>query len=357
VTRIRAGVALSLVALWMTTPARGDDALPVAVPPSHPYLGYVGRFTPDHKSAWNNSTVSVHVKARAVNAVLSGNKVHYVAVVDGGEPVKFRLEGGRKVYRIANDLPAGEHTVELVRVNESFFGTVTFRGLQLSAGGRVVKQPKRPARRIQVIGDSISAGYGNECERPADGFSAETENAYETYGPMAARELHADCVVLAWSGKGLYRNRGKGDRLKDVMPDYYDRTIAMDANSRWDHAKYVPDVVVVNLGTNDCDGGAPPADGFVAATKRFVARIRAVAPRAHVFLAGGPMLGGDKLKAVRANFERAIAEMRDPRVHYLDFAGLMAWPHDCGGHYHPKVQSHRKMAAKLVGEIRRYLKW
>lgn len=76
-----------------------------------------------------------------------------------------------------------------------------------------------------------------------------------------------------------------------------------------------------------------------------------------MFFAGGPMLNGQSHADVKSCVEKMAAELRDRKLYFLDFAGLMAWPNDFGGHYHPKVSSHEKMAKKLVDEIRTKVRW
>jgi len=58
--------------------------------------------------------------------------------------------------------------------------------------------------------------------------------------------------VIAWSGTGVVRNYGEPtQRSKDTMLDYYMGTLASSATYKWDFTKFVPDLVTINLGTND----------------------------------------------------------------------------------------------------------
>ena len=51
---------------------------------------------------------------------------------------------------------------------------------------------------MEVIGDSISCGYGNEAANEHEHFSPTTENAYFSYGAIAARAFNADYTCIAW---------------------------------------------------------------------------------------------------------------------------------------------------------------
>jgi hypothetical protein len=83
-------------------------------------------------------------------------------------------------------------------------------------------------------------------------FSDETENHYYTYAAITARNLKAQHVVVARSGIGIYRNYGAPKSgSDDCMPRMYPYTNFMDKSQQWDFSRYQPDVVCVNLGTND----------------------------------------------------------------------------------------------------------
>src|SRR5205807_2650882 len=106
-------------------------------------------------------------------------------------------------YEAATGLPNGEHTLELFKRSESFVFNIQLLGIQLEAGKKLLPPEPAAKRRIELIGDSITCGYGNECANEKEHFSLATENNYLAYGPLAARAVKADCVQIAWSGKKL----------------------------------------------------------------------------------------------------------------------------------------------------------
>ena len=109
-----------------------------------------------------------------------------------------------------------------------------------------------PERRIEFIGNSITCGYGVESENPSDPFTYETENHFYTYAARTARALKAQHLVVARSGIGVYRNYGAPrSGSKDCMPAMYEQVLFTDSTELWDHTLYTPDVVCINLGTND----------------------------------------------------------------------------------------------------------
>src|SRR5690606_10796393 len=65
----------------------------------------------------------------------------------------------------------------------------------------------------------------------------------------------ADVVTIAYSGIGVSRSYNGAP----VMSTRYDH--AVDNNqSAWDFSRYQPHVVLMNLGTNDYNGGDPGSD-------------------------------------------------------------------------------------------------
>jgi hypothetical protein len=82
-------------------------------------------------------------------------------------------------------------------------------------------------RRIEIVGDSITCGYGNEGTDPCN-FSAETENHYLTYGALAARMFGAELSTVAWSGKGVVNNFDND--VFEPLPQIYDRLLATEAD-------------------------------------------------------------------------------------------------------------------------------
>ena len=270
--------------------------------------------------------------------------VLFTVAIDDREPFRItasgKREGGKRQtqYELANDLAAGVHQVRVHRDTEAAAGgVIVFTGFDVAPGQLL--PPLQRARRIEAIGDSITCGYGDmganaTCPydiRVRDFVGADgqpvvdqttgkplevrvpvTQNQYLAYTSIVGRELDADVTTLCWSGKGVvinYRETGDDGRplvdAKSTMSALYERTFAYadpglvppppDGN-RWDFTKDEPEpqVVLVNLGTNDFtrDEDQPRGvsdgvdlEGFRAGYLAFVARLRAVRPNAHIFLA------------------------------------------------------------------------
>jgi len=155
----------------------------------------------------------------------------------------------------------------------------------------------------------------------------------------------------------MYRNYEGA--TTDVMPDRYPRTLPERATSTWDFSKFVPDAVVINLGTNDFAKGDPGAP-FQAAYLKFVSDLRGHYPAARFFLALGTMLSADDyakastyLKAVIA----ARATAGDTNLTLLEFGIQDGNADGLGCDYHPSLKTHQKMADKLQAALKADLGW
>ena len=204
--------------------AAADSQLPVNIAASDSKIHYIGRFDTNEpagpRCAWSNSTVALRFVGTALGAKLADSGENHWQVVVDGKPTKVLTTKGKgSNYRVVDDLPPGEHTVELVKRTEAFCGNTQFQGFQLSEGARLL-EPANAKHRIEIIGDSISCGYGNEGKSETEHFSPNTENAHLTYGAIAARELGADCVVVAWSGRKMWPD--------NTMPAIYDLALPQD---------------------------------------------------------------------------------------------------------------------------------
>ena len=133
-----------------------------------------------------------------------------------------------------------------------------------------------PSRHIEFIGNSLTCGYGVEGKDRSEPYKAETENCNLSYATIIARYFNADYTLIAHSGRGVVRNYGDSVRISAVtMKDRMLNTFDMNLDKKWDFKTYKPDLVVVNLGTNDFSTNIYPLeDEFIHAYKLLISRLR-----------------------------------------------------------------------------------
>lgn len=170
----------------------------------------------------------------------------------------IEVKADKKVhtYELAKNLSEGYHRIRVYKITEATESSVAFKSVQTD--GYFWARPKNKQYKIEVYGDSITVGMNNMREEEND-VSA-PQNGCMTYCWLAAEKLDADINVFARSGIGM--NWSWGDEI--YMKSQYKYTycsesnfLDVETNPLWDFKSYVPDVVVINLGTNDtyCDAG------------------------------------------------------------------------------------------------------
>ncbi len=329
-----------------------------------PSLQYTGRVDFKNKKAPTLSWPGTSIKARFTGNHLEIlfddqlGKNYFNVIVDGNDSHPYVIEAkqGAHRYWVSSTLGAGEHSLEIYKRTEGEEGRTAFNGLVLAADAKLMLPPKRPKRRIEIYGDSITSGMGNEAAiNGADDLLSE-KNHYWSYGAIAARELNAELHSISQSGIGIMVSW-----FPFVMPQFYDQLDAVgDNHSQWDFSQWTPHVVVINLFQNDSwliDDHhrlvpEPNDEQRVQAYVNFVTSIRAQYPQATIICALGSMdaTATDKWP----NYIRAaVADLRakgDERIEtlFFPFTGYGA---------HPRIPHHINNAKRLVESIRKSQKW
>jgi lysophospholipase L1-like esterase len=310
------------------------------------------------RMAWSGTGFVGKFKGTGIRVELSDSPNQYTILIDGDLQPVLKTTKGRNTYALATGLSHQEHTVEFYRRTEASQGVTLVLDVEPEQGdagvGELLTPPAANARRIEVIGDSITCGYGDEgtaCQ-----FSPDTENNYLAYGSILARSLDAELSTVAWSGKGVYSNYG-GNRV-EPLPALYDQTIPSDYKHPWPFL-WQPNLVVINLGTNDYSGNTDPTDTqFETAYQSFLEHIRGKYPDAYILCTNGPMLPPDDLGKMRENAIAAVTARQaagDTNLKYYDMKTPNAEPVGCD--YHPNLATQAAMAAELATEIEADLGW
>jgi len=307
--------------------------------------------------AWSGSGFVARFSGTSLTAQLqvTGSAQIFKVVIDGAPQAPFTAASGAGMFPLAAGLSAGTHTVEVHRQTEGPQGETRLMGLTVGDGA-LMDPPAGAGRLIEVIGDSISCGYGN-LGTLADTECFTTESHWDTYESIAARALGAEVSTIAASGRGIIRNYG-GD-TGGTMPMLYERTITNVGGVLWDfHVE--PQVVVINLGTNDISNGkGDPGMPFRDTYTTLLATIRAYYPHTFIVCIIAPLLNGGELATIGGHI-RAAVEARnaagDANVEFFDkIPAQTSDKYAC--QYHPNVAENQLMADMLVGELKAKLGW
>ena len=328
-----------------------------------PRIRYTGRidFSDPARPAfdWPAITIEVAFEGTSLAVLLQDGQNSYNVTIDGQESV-LHTRPGQNRYVVAEGLSDGRHSFRMIKRTETFYGTPAFLGFELDAGRDLASLRSAPDRRIEFIGDSITAGYGSEGKSPTCTFSAATENVELTYAAMAAKELGAGYTIVAVSGVGIVRNYNTADKMSPgTMLTYYDLTTTDRDSQEWDFNSWVPDAVVINLGTNDFSTAPHPAgEVFLQGYTELIIKVRNRYPDAHIFAIAGPIMVDPAEDTIRSVVTQMREILDDDRVHFVKIENnLELSGTDYGCDWHPNASGHRKIAEQLIPRIREELNW
>ncbi len=325
-------------------------------------LAFVGRtLTRTDAVVWSYPGVQFFAEFEGTSVSLSTKPRcgFFVVEIDGGEP--FKVESGeQEEIPLSVGLAPGRHTLHVTYAVEGLLFKPELYGLWLDEGCTLGARPSLPSRRLEFIGNSITCGYGIEDTVGLKKFSYSTQNHYYTYAALTARALGAQCQVVARSGIGIYRNcNGNRGGDSNTMQALYPFTLFGTSGVRWDFSRYQPDVVCVNLGTNDTTSPGYDTNLLAAAYKKFLHTLRGHYPQAKIVLLTGTMLSGTRLSDVKRAQQAAVDDARrrgDSEVYRFDFMpgdGSLGY----GTHKHPSLRRHARMAEELVPFLRTITGW
>ena len=285
-------------------------------------------------------------------AVESGTEFMRV-LVDGEEKALLRRPGsGRLALR---GLSPGEHVVRLEKQTESQTGGGRFIGFYALEGSAPLPVGQR-SRQIEYIGDSYTVGYGNispgrTCTPEEVHDRTDTQRAF---GPLLANRLNADYRIHAYSGFGIVRNYA-GGRPGESLPVIYPRLVPDNPSAlEGDRRAWRPQLIVVNLGTNDFStplkAGEPWASqeelrrAYRTRYTAFARELMARQPQARLILMGSDAFIED-VRSVAAVLGKAGGRP----VLALRFGEL----ENTGCNYHPSLKDHQALAALIEEALRR----
>ncbi|MEO8563210.1 MAG: GDSL-type esterase/lipase family protein [bacterium] len=352
------------------TPAPNTGRALHSYPATDERVRVMGRHVADGNAvAFGASGVTFFLKFRGtaldvdIERALADSTEHdwFTVIVDGGEPTRFRTQPHTRWYTLARALPHREHVVVLSKATEGQNGHDRLVAILTD---ELLSADPLPTRRIEFIGNSITAGYGLDSRPIAckQGTWYDATHAWLAYGPRVARRVNAQWMLSAISGIGMVRNWNSPG---PVMPNVYQGVFMdyADSSTRWDFSRYSPDLVIIALGTNDFsdgDGKTPRSaldgDTFVREYAQFVAGVRSRYPSARLLLLTSPMLDAARNQLLAEYLQRVIATRAaagDTAITRFGFRGR--YISGCDGH--PDLNEQLRMADELEPEVRARMKW
>ena len=256
-----------------------------------------------------------------------------------------------------------DSVISIIKLSECAMGNVGIKPLHIGDEDSITPTAEK-ALKIEFIGDSITCGYGVDDENELHQFLTETEDVTKGYAYKTAKALDADYSMFSLSGYGIVSGYSDhGERHEDqLVPTFYESygfsigsfggVKPMDID--WDFRRYVPDIVVVNLGTNDdsyCGEDEGRQNFYAAKYTEFLKTVRSHNQRAHIICALGIM--GDRLfPFVQKAVDNYISDTGDKNITVLHFTPQNGELDGFAANYHPTERTHEKASGALAAAIK-----
>lgn len=192
---------------------------------------------------WSCSGFEMNVTCEAAGDIIfhatANAGCYFRAYIDGAAWGEYYVVGTTPREIVLKDVPAGAHTVRLIKVTGHTLACAQVTDVCF-AGGISETAPAQKDLYIEFVGDSICCGWGMIGTKDGQYTGQDGSLAYPY---LVAEAMNADYSVTALSGQGLLMgNPG--------MTEGYLMTSPKRDTSAYDFARKA-DIVVINIGTND----------------------------------------------------------------------------------------------------------
>jgi len=330
-----------------------------------PVLRYTGRTDWTEKGAfciYPCTSVQLRLTGRTLKVVLTNHHSYFenrLGVIVNGEQSAVLLDKGEQIIDLSDKLMAGVNDV-LIFKRQDCCHAYTVQGFIVEEFAGLLPLPPRPLRRVEVYGDSVSAGEVSEaefaCAQPdPEGHNGLYSNSYWSYTWQAARLLNAEIHDIATGGMALLDGTGYF-----YGPNYIGLESTWDkvnyyppfgAPTPWDFTKFTPHVAVVAIGQNDHNPVNIMAEDYDSDASRhwrseycrFLTNLREKYPAAHI-VCTTTILGHDA--AWDRAIDECVAAMGDARIHHFLYT-----KNGCGTPGHIRKSEAAVMARELADFI------
>jgi len=343
-------------------------------PASPEYVKLTGRTAENNGIRWlihsaskaefkfRGTKVSIVIRSDAsINGSVS-SRARFAVYVNGERRVDHivgKMEEELEVFSSDREEDVEVSVIKLSEATSSVFG---IKAIHVTSAGAIEPLPEKKMK-IEFIGDSITCGYGVDDEVKEHHFSTTTEDASKTYAYKTADALNADYSIIAYSGHGIISGySGDGTRKStQLVPDVYEllgksygsADAVIDLTAKWDFSCFVPDHIVINLGTNDESYTRSDENRraeYIRAYVDFLKMIRKDNSGAHITASLGIM--GDGLypcveEAVR-QYSEETGDTNISTLHFKPQDGSAGYAAD----WHPTEKTQEIASKELIEHLR-----
>ncbi|MBQ8624369.1 MAG: GDSL family lipase [Oscillospiraceae bacterium] len=288
-----------------------------------------------------------------------GGMARYAVYVNGERVIDGMMSEAEKSLSVS--LAEGENTVKVLKLSESANSIIGVKSISVTDTKPIAPAPESSLK-IEFIGDSITCGYGVDDEDRNHSFSTSTEDATRAYAYKTAELLGADYSLVSYSGHGIisaYTGDGSINE-SGLVPEIYTQLGKMWDTSNtpnineidWSFDEFVPDIVVINLGTNDNSyvrGDADKAKAYSDEYVEFLKLVRKNNPNAHIVCTLG-LMGAELYPAIETAVSEYSAETNDTNISCVKL-GQIRGDEGYAADWHPTAASHLRASKEMAKHI------
>lgn len=355
----RTATAICLLLAVFTAGAKKQSVKTVSIDADDNRICWIGRTVADNGAVsfdWSGVTARIRFEGSSLSMDCTDSRKDWFNVWVDKKPVavedfRFSVEGKQTVI-LAGNLGKGIHEVVVQKRTEAEQGCITVSGF--TCDGAFLQAEGLKERKIEFIGDSYTCGFGTEGASRDEPFLAGTENVNLTYAAILGRYFDADIHTVSHSGRGIIRNyNGQADG--DTMVNKYLQSFDCAEGPDWKPSTFIPDLVVIYLGTNDFSVGIQPhLDGWCREYAKLLKEVR------DFYGADVPILClASKADEQMASYvEQAARRSGVANVHW---AAILKDAHDStgdlGSSWHPNYRGQRKVACCIIPYVSTLTGW
>lgn len=309
------------------------------------------------------------ISMQADSSLMGGldNQARIAIFVNDECVVDDMIDNLTESYTVFESEEPAECVVKVIKLSEAPMSSVGIKKIEVTSIGDI-KPTAQKEHLIEFIGDSITCGYGVEDEVKENHFSTKTENVMKAYAYKTAMALDADYSMVSYSGHGIITGyTTSGEKVTEqLVPSYYSKLgytytsylgqSAIDVE--WDFSKRQPDLIVINLGTNDesyAGSDAAKREEYVTGYVAFLKEVRKLNPDATILCTLG-IMGDGLYTSVQKAVEQYKTETGDTNIDSMKF-DVQSPSDGYAADWHPTETTHTKEAEKLTAKIREIMGW
>jgi len=314
-------------------------------------------------NAENKAVLAIYVKK--LNSPEEYKNTSYWNFLDEEPNQKITMEDYEQEYQLFNSMEVQTVVIKVIKLSEVNFGTAGLKSLEIE-GTLVQAKSIENFKKIEFIGDSITCGYGIDGVFEKDIFTTQQERADKSYAFLTAKNLKAEFNCVSWSGIGIISNYvdesinlPNNQVLMPMVWPYTDKSLSLRLGVEpevWDEKKFSPDVVVINLGTNDSSFVRDVEErrlAFVSGYRQLLEAVHRRSPNAKICCCLGVM-GQLLCDSVEEAISLFSNEFKNTKIKFVKFP-VQDESDGIGADWHPSENTHKKIANLLSKELENWI--